>query len=207
MWSSFAFAATVGGPFSSVEVDVPCAIELTRGDQASVELAFEPVDGGRAWATIENGVLGVHGEGSFESCLVKGTHVGLVRLAAAGAAQLQIDRLDDGAEIMGLGASSIVVGWVHANRLKVDLAGGSSLTVREGRVGAQRARVTGASSLQAERVKCDQVEVTVAAASAAEVWATHKLEARVTGASAVRIHGEPTQRQVSADRTSTVEEL
>lgn len=200
MWWSVAYAATVVGDFTAVEIDAPCTLELVAGNRGEVELSYT----GMLGAQVVGRVLEVRGH-EVEDCVLRGTHVGLDRVAAAGEATVRVDRLTGDATVIALGASSIVIGSVQAGRFVAQLAGASALTVEGGGARLARLRVTGSSVVDAPGLKVERGELSVATSSQAEVWVAHVLDAHVVGASTLRYRGTPTQRAVRTDGTSRVE--
>ena len=199
MWWSAAYAAMAVGDFTAVEIDTPCSLELVAGDRSSIEL----VEGSAPTIEVVAGVLEVRG--GEDGCVLRGTHVGLTRLAVAGEAAVHVDTLAPRATVLALGGARIAVDMLASDRLDAQLAGTSRLTVHEGSVGSLRLRVTGGSVVDVTGLKAVRVDVSASTRGEAAVRATHRLDVHAVGGSSVRWVGSPTQRQVRQDRTSAVQ--
>lgn len=86
------------------------------------------------------------------------------------------------------GASDITVEGLHGERFELDLSGASDTTL-SGTVDRFEVDSSGASDLDARGLQAKVVEVEVSGAGDAEVWASDRLDADVSGAGNVRYFG------------------
>jgi hypothetical protein len=95
-------------------------------------------------------------------------------------------------EIDASGASDISVEGLHGERFELDLSGASESTL-SGAVDHFEVDSSGASDLDARALEAKTVEIDLSGAGDAEVWASEKLDAEVSGAGSVRYFGDPAE--------------
>lgn len=88
------------------------------------------------------------------------------------------------------GASSVVLGNLNNDSFEVDLSGASNVKV-EGTTKNLVIDLSGASRVNAENLQAENVSVNASGASKADVFASNKLEADLSGASKVAYSGSP----------------
>lgn len=88
------------------------------------------------------------------------------------------------------GAADITVEGLHGERFDLDLSGASETTLR-GEVDLFEVDLSGASDLDARDLHAKIVELELSGAGDAEVWASDRLDADVSGAGDVRYFGDP----------------
>lgn len=86
------------------------------------------------------------------------------------------------------GASEITVEGLHGERFELDLSGASDTNLR-GSVDLFEVDISGASDLEARELHAKNVELELSGAGNAEVWASDRLDADVSGAGNVRYFG------------------
>jgi hypothetical protein len=86
------------------------------------------------------------------------------------------------------GASEITVEGLHGERFELDLSGASDTNLR-GSVDLFEVDISGASDLDARELHAKNVELELSGAGNAEVWASDRLDADVSGAGNVRYFG------------------
>ncbi len=93
-------------------------------------------------------------------------------------------------KIEASGASSITLGNLNNDSLNVDLSGASNVKV-EGITKDLLVDLSGASKLDAENLHSENAKVEASGASKADIFASYKLEADLSGASKVLYSGSP----------------
>jgi uncharacterized protein YfiM (DUF2279 family) len=88
------------------------------------------------------------------------------------------------------GASSVSLGNLNNDSLKVNLSGASNVKT-EGFTKNLKIELSGASRINAENLQSENVSVDASGASKADVFASTKLEADLSGASKVTYSGSP----------------
>ncbi len=88
------------------------------------------------------------------------------------------------------GASSLTLGNLNNDSLEVDLSGASNVKI-EGTTKNLVIDLSGASRVNAENLQAENVSVDASGASKADVFASNKLEADLSGASKVAYSGSP----------------
>lgn len=88
------------------------------------------------------------------------------------------------------GASSVVLGNLNNDSLRIDLSGASNVKV-EGITKNLTIDLSGASRINAENLQAENVSVDASGASKADVFASNKLKADLSGASKVAYSGSP----------------
>lgn len=88
------------------------------------------------------------------------------------------------------GASSLVLGNVNNDSLRVDLSGASNVKV-EGTTKNLVMELSGASRVSAENLQAENVSIDASGASKADVFASNRLEADLSGACKVNYSGSP----------------
>lgn len=88
------------------------------------------------------------------------------------------------------GASDITVAGLHGERFDLDLSGASETTLR-GEVDLFEVDLSGASDLDARELHAKIVALELSGAGDAEVWASDRLDADVSGTGDVRYFGGP----------------
>jgi hypothetical protein len=92
-------------------------------------------------------------------------------------------------ELEASGASDITVEGLHGERFELDLSGASETTLR-GIVDRFEVDSSGASDLDARELHAKIVALELSGAGNAEVWASDRLDADVSGAGNVRYFGD-----------------
>lgn len=102
------------------------------------------------------------------------------------------------------GACTAVVTGLTGERLAVDLSGASEATL-SGAVTELDVEVSGASRVAAVGLDATQAEVDASGASTVELTAHDEVDAEASGASTIRIHGDPPQVAQDTSGASRVE--
>ncbi|KIG17132.1 hypothetical protein DB30_03729 [Enhygromyxa salina] len=102
------------------------------------------------------------------------------------------------------GASKIEVTGLHGERFELDLSGASQSTLA-GVVDHFELDSSGAAKLEARALQATTVELDLSGAGHAEVWASDRLDAEVSGAGKVRYWGDPKQVNRDVSGSGSVE--
>lgn len=103
------------------------------------------------------------------------------------------------------GASSVFVNNLNNDSLKVDLSGASNVKT-EGVTKNLKIELSGASRFDAEKLQAENVSVEASGASKADVFASMKLDADLSGASKVTYSGNPKDLVKNASGASKISE-
>lgn len=93
------------------------------------------------------------------------------------------------AKLEASGASDITVEGLHGDAFELDLSGASETTL-SGSVNRFEVDSSGASDLHARELRAKIVDIDLSGAGSADVWASDRLDADVSGAGNVRHYGE-----------------
>jgi hypothetical protein len=93
-------------------------------------------------------------------------------------------------DIDASGAAKISITNLSNNTLKIDLSGATTVTAA-GTTKNLEIDLSGASNVEAENLKAESVTVEASGASSADVFASNKLVADLSGASSVTYSGSP----------------
>ncbi len=93
-------------------------------------------------------------------------------------------------DIDASGAAKISISNVSNDKLKIDLSGATTVTAA-GMTKNLELDLSGASNVEAGNLKAENVSVEASGASSADVFASNKLEADLSGASIVAYSGSP----------------
>ncbi len=104
------------------------------------------------------------------------------------------------------GVNKIFAKNLHTKKLSVDLSGAGSITL-SGEVNKMRADISGASKLEAGKLRAYKIILDVSGASSAEVNVVDYLNADVSGASKVRYFGAPEKVVTNISGVSSVRKI
>ncbi len=106
-------------------------------------------------------------------------------------------------ELESSGVNKIVVVNLNSRSLDVDCSGASEIKLK-GKVEKLFADVSGASSLNACKLKADYVDVSVSGASSAYVYARKYLSADASGVSTIKYRGNPKKIETDVSGVSSI---
>ena len=89
------------------------------------------------------------------------------------------------------GSSNARVDYLRTGVLNATLAGAGELRIAGGSADEQKIRIDGAGRYAAGGLSSSDASVEIGGSGVAELWATHKLYAQVSGAGQVRYFGDP----------------
>lgn len=157
--------------------------------------------------TLEVG-LDLRGAGNLRTAILEAeiTLPALSYVEASGASRVSLVGFgsDRSLEIDASGASSIT-GEIQAGDARVEASGASSISL-SGRCSDMTLDVSGASSASLQAFECQDVGAVVSGASDAEVYASGRLDADVSGASKLEYAGDPALGSVDTTGSSTIQE-
>ena len=93
-------------------------------------------------------------------------------------------------EISVSGAADMTVDGLHGERFELAVSGASTSTL-SGAIGTFEVTSSGANTLDARELQAKTVEISVSGAGDANVWASERVDASVSGAGNVIYHGNP----------------
>jgi hypothetical protein len=88
------------------------------------------------------------------------------------------------------GANNISVSGISTSDFDVDLSGAGHVYL-EGQVDKLQAELSGAGNIEAKELKAKDVHVSVSGAASADVYATERLDASVSGVGSIDYYGDP----------------
>lgn len=107
------------------------------------------------------------------------------------------------AELEVLGAVDGEIYAVDSEELEIDVRGAAEVDI-EGTCGTLTLDVKGAGDIDADRLKCKDVEVDVKGAGSASVFASESIDARVSGVASISVYGEPKDVRKHAGGLSSI---
>lgn len=168
--------ARTPGDFDAIEVGGPFQVEVTVGPSTTVEISGDDNVVPKVSSEVSGSTLHIELPGRVATKLplkVMITTPTLVELDAGG-------------------ASTVTVSGLQGESFEVELSGASEATLR-GQTTDLEVDLSGASRLHSEELSASSVDVEVSGASHAEVTANEEVDADASGASTVRVHGNPSK--------------
>ena len=107
------------------------------------------------------------------------------------------------AELEVLGAVDGEFYAIDSDELEIDIRGAAEVDI-EGTCGTLTLDVKGAGDIDADRLKCKDVEVDVKGAGSASVFASESIDARVSGVASISVYGEPKDVRKHAGGLSSI---
>ncbi|MBW1899489.1 MAG: DUF2807 domain-containing protein [Deltaproteobacteria bacterium] len=105
--------------------------------------------------------------------------------------KLHIDIKSDGIEkIQSSGANDIAVSGVKSNRLEIEMDGAGDINL-SGKTKLFVVNLSGAADMEAENLRAETVQISLRGAGDATIYASKKLNAKVTGSGTVNYFGSP----------------
>ncbi|MDI1353362.1 MAG: DUF2807 domain-containing protein [bacterium] len=185
-------------PFEKIEVAGSVSVFYTHSDTLDVSVKAKSSELEHVETHVENSTLMISNKGKFTgpiSVYVKNNH--LISLEASGATDfrsmnsIKVDSMD-----INVSGSANVNLKIDAKKI-TNQQSGASTVVLKGTANELNTEVTGASSLKAYSLVVKNAHVTSTGAATAKVYVTETLKANATGASDIKIKGEP--REVAAE--------
>lgn len=107
------------------------------------------------------------------------------------------------AELEVLGAVDGEIYAVESDELEIDVRGAADVEI-EGTCGTLTLDVKGAGDIDADDLKCANVEVDVKGAGSASVFASDSIDARVSGVASISVYGDPKDVRKHAGGLSSI---
>lgn len=114
--------------------------------------------------------------------------------------RITVSNIDD---ISSSGATSFHVTDVKNEKMKINASGASSFDI-SGETAALDMELSGASKVEAERLRAARVKITLSGAGKANVFASEELDATVSGAGIVTYAGDPKKVNKNVSGVGTV---
>jgi Putative auto-transporter adhesin, head GIN domain len=181
-------------PFSALELDLPARYVIREGSSASARVRGESEVVNRIVVEQHDDRVRIFVPGSItirEQLVIEVGTVGLRELTVDGAGEVDSFGFNGSEFLLRLlGASSVTVGGLDVEKLRVEMQGSGSVAM-SGRASRERLRFTGAGQFRAADLAADDVEVQLEGSGDVEVMAREKLDVRLSGAGNVHYRGEP----------------
>ncbi len=107
------------------------------------------------------------------------------------------------AELEVLGAVDGEIFAVDSDDIEIDVRGAADVEI-EGECGTLTVDVRGAGDIDADDLKCKNVEVDVKGAGSASVYASESIDARVSGVASISVYGDPKDVRKHAGGLSSI---
>ncbi len=193
--------------FTSLEVRGEANVTLIQGDSLSLKVEADEKDQKNIITEITGNKLTIKTEGNIngDDIQIVLTYKNIEMLDVSGAAQVNTENTLNGnkLEVITSGASKAVLDIV-IKEFKTNTSGASTLVV-SGATENHLAESSGASSLKASKLSSINTEINTSGASSAKVNANKKLTANASGASSIKYYGNPSDKNISAGKASSVE--
>ncbi len=187
--------------FSSIQCSGSVQVFYRESDTLSLEIKGSKADFEKVSTVVENATLKISNKGSFNEDIrvyVKGKN--LKAVDASGASAFKITEMVKTDSIsFNVSGSANVHAKITAARVKAVQSGASVLHLN-GSTDELTADVTGAASLKSFNLVSKDAVVITAGAATARVHATEKVNANASGASDIKVKGEP--KDVTAETTA-----
>lgn len=197
------------GSFTKVELSLPFQATIEAGKPQSVEIEADEAVAKLISAKVEDGVLVIKAEGSFETKSPLRLRVSaptLVGLEAGSSAKIVVLGVKADRFALALHGATSADWKGEVQKLDLELSGASRATLM-GKVDEAQLELSGASRLEAEDVQSRAIEGSLSGASQASVSATQRLKVDASGASTLRYKGEPGERDTHTSGASRIEKL
>lgn len=165
--------------FTAIEISGSYELDVTVGEDYSVELSGPPAAMARAEARVEKGALKLGAKKRLRT--VKSDDDRSLR------AVVSMPALDN---LSVSGVTDADIRGVDAGAFKLLLTGVGDVTI-EGRCGELYARVSGVGELDAKSMLCKVADVSLSGMGEAAVYAREAAKAEVSGMGEINIYGSP----------------
>ncbi|HJV78720.1 MAG TPA: DUF2807 domain-containing protein [Paludibacter sp.] len=196
-------------PFNAVEISGNIELTLKQDSTQGVILSFTKEHLPKIITKVENGVLHIYSEEIFlmqnRAIKVSISSNSIKSLVAKGACKIesQFPLVSPAFSLELLGASQANLDMKVAGLMKLDVKGASKVELK-GSCNEFKATGMGASEIDANDFKAKQVEVYVAGASHANVFASESINAEAYGASEIDCKGSPKSSKKSDSGASSI---
>lgn len=194
--------------FEKIQVSGAVNVVYTDSDSLSLVVKAKASDADGIETTVDEGTLIIrHSKRTNGPVTIQISSDGLKGLEASGAADfkttnaIQSDSFD-----LNVSGSANVKMKAELQQLRVLQSGASNVSLK-GTAGEVTADIGGASTFKAYDLAAGNVSVTTSGAANAKVAATNTLRARATGASDIRIKGEPREFTAEAGSAANISRL
>jgi hypothetical protein len=187
--------------FDKIQASGAVNVIYTQSDTLSLSLKGREKDLDKVETKVEEGVLIISNKGSIAGNVeVFVNNNRLTGIDATGACDVRSTNVikTPSLNVRGSGASNINL-KVEVPSINCVLSGASNVDLK-GASDELDAVVSGASTLKAYKLTTKNTKVSTSGAATAKVFATDKLKASATGASDIRIKGDP--KELSAEASS-----
>lgn len=189
------------GNFDKIKISGALNMEFTSSDTSEVSITANENDLDKVISRVENATLIIYTKGNIKTLVrVNVKNKQLYKIDASGATDFKNTNIlkNDSLEIVGSGASNIKL-RVESNKLNCSVEGAATVKL-DGTTNHLNADLTGASNLKAYDLVARSANIEASGASSAKINVTEKLNSSATGASDVKIKGDP--KEVSAESSA-----
>src|ERR1041385_8977655 len=193
------------GDFTGVRVSSAIPVEITQGENCTVEIVGTANEIKEVKTELNDGVLSISGKApDDEDFKVKIAVKNLRMLDMSGASSIvstnQISA--DNLQITGSGAAEVKLD-VNAKSIKTNLSGASTVKL-SGTTDTLDALGSGASELKYYSLSANKVVVTAGGAGTAHVTANNSITATANGASEIHYQGNAAEKIINASGSASV---
>jgi hypothetical protein len=191
--------------FSRIEASGSVEIHYTNSDSLSLKVEAAGNELENVHTTVENGTLRIYNKGNFNFPVevhVKNSQLNSVELSGASSLKTSNAIKNETMELKLSGSSTANI-KLEGGDVKCLLSGASNLALH-GHANAIKADVAGASALKGFDFQVARAEILTTGAATAKVNVTESLKANASGASDVKVKGQPKELTAESSGAASI---
>lgn len=195
-------------PFHKIQASGAVNIFFTQSDTASLTVKADKDEIDNVETKIENGVLIISNKGRFfDPVNIYVKNASLSGVETSGAVDLKIAQTlkTDSLEITASGSSDVRV-KVEAQKVKCIQSGASDVSL-DGTTDRFESNVSSAASLKSYNLVSKNTDIITTGAASAKIYVTEKLIANASGASDIKIKGDPKEVNAESSTASSITKI
>lgn len=194
--------------FNRIQVYGSVNVIFTTSDTISLRVKAKSTEIDRVETKVEKSKLVIGNKGNFTAPVtvyVSGKDLQAIAASGASSFKSNNDISSQSLDIETSGSSDLQLHFTGKS-IRSEQSGASSITLK-GTADTMLAGVAGASSLRSYGLSCAHATVTASGAATAKVYAGKSIKANATGASDIRIKGEPSELAAEASTAASISRI
>lgn len=205
-----AHSTELTGGLSYLKVSGKFDIQIIPSDKEFVQLVSGPVLDHSEWVNWNNGTLELEDEGddwfTERPSYIKVYTKKLRRVEVSRTGRIDFKHWKSDAFELKLTGAASAEGELDLSAFSLDI-NGASVAELAGNTETLSLDVGGASNFKGESMQCQTAEVDCSGASKSALWVLTKVEGQCTGASNLRVKGNPAQSEIQVSGASRYQKL
>lgn len=192
-------------PFNQLVISGVVTVIYQQGDSTRLSVKAAEIDAQKVETNVTNGVLKISSKGHIsDEIFIYISNPALTSVDISGASELRVQKPIT-SERMAINASGSSQVSMELNSKTIEcLQAGASRIKISGKTDSLKADISGASAFGSYDLKSDIVKITTNGASSARVWGSKSVRASATGASEIRIKGNPAELSAEAGTAASI---